>query len=120
MQSISDKLIFVCLIPVSLTSWTAVKVMKPEVGNEEIAFSEWLGEFDALVDTLADEVPSIISELRRRNKCDRYVSTFSQSQKIIREKGLLFGRGDAKEYVMSTMTRSITSGAEVAIPLGCE
>jgi len=112
MQSISDKLIFVCLIPVSLTSWTAVKVMKPEVGNEEIAFSEWLGEFDALVDTLADEVPSIISELRRRNKCDRYVSTFSQSQKIIREKGLLFGRGDAKEYVMSTMTRSITSGAD--------
>ena len=36
MQSISDKLIFVCLIPVSLTSWTAVKVMKPEVGNEEL------------------------------------------------------------------------------------
>mmetsp|Transcript_2977 Transcript_2977/g.6416 ORF Transcript_2977/g.6416 Transcript_2977/m.6416 type:complete len:700 (+) Transcript_2977:284-2383(+) len=84
-----------------------VKVMGPAVGSDEIGFAQSIGTFDSIVDTLSEEVPSVITELYNRHQCDRYVSTYSQSQKIIRDKGILFGRDVARKYVVDAVTKSL-------------
>ena len=88
----------------------AVKVLPPCIGSDETGFSEYIKTFDCLVDTLAEEPPSVITELSRQHNCERYVSTYSKSQQIIRDKGILFGRDAAKKYVVEAATNSLLFG----------
>jgi len=80
----------------------AVTVLPPAVGEEEEAFSSVLGTYDVLVDTLEYESAGMRSQLSRRCKCDRYISTLTKSQKVIRDKGVLFGPGKANDYLKDT------------------
>ena len=84
--------------------------MPPCIGPDDTGFSEYIDTFDCLVDTLAEEPPSVITELSRQHNCERYVSTYSKSQQIIRDKGILFGRDAAKQYVVDAATNSLLSG----------
>ena len=88
----------------------AVKVLPPCIGSDDTGFSEYINTFDCLVDTLAEEPPSVITELSRQHNCERYVSTYSKSQQIIRDKGILFGRDVAKKYVVDAATNSLLIG----------
>ena len=88
---------------------TTVKILPPCIGPDDTGFSEYIDTFDCLVDTLSEEPPSVITELSRQHNCDRYVSTYSKSQQIIRDKGILFGRDAAKQYVVDAATNSLIS-----------
>mmetsp|Transcript_19094 Transcript_19094/g.26872 ORF Transcript_19094/g.26872 Transcript_19094/m.26872 type:complete len:416 (+) Transcript_19094:923-2170(+) len=42
---------------------------------------------------------AVLRELKNRNKCSRYVSTLSTSQRILRDEGLVFGRQRANNHI---------------------
>ena len=89
-----------------------VKILPPCIGPDDTGFSEYIDTFDCLVDTLAEEPPSVITELSRQHNCERYVSTYrySKSQQIIRDKGILFGGDAPKQYVVNAATNSLLGG----------
>jgi len=102
-----------------------VSVTTPAVGQMGLGFASVVGKFDALVDTLSDESKAgesmcigldnewddfdtsdeeecssaVIMELKRQHKCNRYISTMSNAQKMVRDNGLIFGRSDAQGYM---------------------
>ena len=41
---------------------------------------------------------SILTLLRTRHNCETYISSFTDSQRFVRDEGLFFGRAKAKEY----------------------
>lgn len=107
-----------------------VSVMPPLQGELERGFTDVLGKFDSLLDTLYDEnivdegqiiQSTVVRELRSKHDCKRYVSTLNKAQSIIRDSGLVFGRNEVKEY-QSNIIKSITSSKksmlqkEVTIP----
>ena len=54
---------------------------------------------------ITDEDPvggsSVLQLLRSRHQCNKYISTISQSQQIIKRDGMLFGPGKANAHVES-------------------
>jgi len=86
------------------------------MGESEIGFASYLGEFDSLVDTIGNENTSsgafgedddenIISlgdstlkMLESQHKCFNYVSTLTKSQNIVTTEGLFGGPGKADGY----------------------
>jgi len=96
----------------------SVQVLTPATGELELGFSEVVGEFDTLVDTMIDEArlvekrkrvvnnyddvldnmggSSILSLLKQRHKCQRYLSTQPMAQKMVGDAGVLFGPGKVK------------------------
>ena len=38
--------------------------------------------------------------MKTRHGCDNYISTFTNSQSIIKDDGLIFGPGNAKNYIL--------------------
>jgi thiol-disulfide isomerase/thioredoxin len=90
-----------------------VESLNPAVGDLQIGFCSHVGQFDSLVDTISDEQGSsaeapindgfetsgVLQLLRSRHKCESYISTMTASQRIIRDDGVLFGPGKAKDHV---------------------
>lgn len=93
-----------------------VNVMSPSVyiddDNDDVGFANVIGQFDSLIDTISneqkgmvitDENPaggsSVLQLLRSRHQCDKYISTISESQQIIKKAGVLFGPGKANSHV---------------------
>lgn len=95
-----------------------VDAMPPAVGKDEMGFSEALGDFDAVIDTLGDEANlqrvkylddgierifgegdrGVAAKLRRVNRCQRYISTLTRSQEIVLKEGILFAREPVLRY----------------------
>lgn len=85
-----------------------VQVIKPAVGDSEIAFSSHLGQYDSLVDTIGNEnsadgrvslgAESTLQMLKSRHNCHKYVSTFTHSQDIIESEGIFGGPRKADGY----------------------
>lgn len=99
-----------------------VKVLKPAVGEDELGFAAALGQFDSLIDTLANERKgmrvtsedrsggsSVLQLLRARHSCATYISTLTLAQQMIMNDGVLFGPGKAKAYLKSTEALSPTA-----------
>jgi len=84
--------------------------------DDDIGFSEALGEFDAIVDTLGDEANlrkvkslqdginrfcgdvGVVAKLAKANNCRRYVSTVTRSQQLVLEEGIFFARSPVLNY----------------------
>ena len=100
-----------------------VNVMKPYDFNddyEEIGFSTTIGQFDSLVDTISNERKGMIisqdnpyggSTLLRlldlKHQCNKYISTLTQSQQIVKNEGVLFGPGKANAHVKAMESVSL-------------
>ena len=78
--------------------------------DDEIGFTTAIGQFDSLIDTIANErkesMPddtgsSVIQLLQAKHKCDTYTSTLSTSQQIIKKNGVIFGPGKANAHAKS-------------------
>lgn len=99
-----------------------VQVLPPAVGDDEIGFASFVGEFDSLLDTAEDERPSkgFIQEdedddndnndnmlgrgttlrlLKQKHNCDRYVSSMTKAQSIVNKEGVFFGPGKVKNHL---------------------
>lgn len=94
-----------------------VNVMSPSelVYNEEeddydeVGFASAAGQFDSLIDTLGNEQGgSVIDLLSAKHQCDKYISTLTRAQQIIKSDGVLFGPGKANSYVKSVESSSTT------------
>ena len=114
-----------------------IRIISPYVGSE--GFASVLGSFDSMLDTISDEneshsetldddveeshptfpligrANSVIELLRKRHKCETYISTLTQSQRLIRDDGALFGPNKAKEYE-SKIVNMVQSGSELRDP----
>jgi hypothetical protein len=114
-----------------------IRIISPYVGSE--GFASVLGSFDSMLDTISDENEShsenldddvegsypafplivrgnsVIELLRTRHKCETYISTLTQSQRLIRDYGALFGPNKAKEYE-SKIVSMMQSGSEMRDP----
>lgn len=99
-----------------------VQILKPAVGEDEIGFSSYIGEFDSLVDTISNELKgsdfmmtssndeddeddleapfgsSILGLLKSRHNCQKYISTETECQKIVAKEGIFGGPGKADNY----------------------
>lgn len=108
---------------------TNVSVSPPGIGEEEFSFSSVMN-FDSMVDTLSDETKlgeaacrglydgdailgvgepcssAVIRLLQRQNRCKRYISTLSSSQRKIRDDGLIWGRIKANNFGKSVVNRA--------------
>ncbi|KAL9184199.1 hypothetical protein ACHAXT_002285 [Thalassiosira profunda] len=99
-----------------------VNVLQPSVlrGEDEVGFTTAVGQFDSIIDTIANEQKGMVITddnpyggstmlqlLRTRHKCDKYISTLTQSQQIIKNDGVLFGPGKANSYMKSTESISV-------------
>ena len=87
--------------------------------DDEIGFANAIGQFDSLIDTLANERKGmifdssavgrqgiggrsgsiILSLLQSRHQCNKYISTTTHAQQIIKNDGILFGPGRANAHV---------------------
>ena len=111
-----------------------VNVMKPYDFNddyEEIGFSEAIGQFDSLVDTISNERKGmIISQdnpyggstllqlLDLKHQCNKYISTLTQSQQIVKNEGVLFGPGKANAHVKTMESVSLAKCISLVPSLG--
>jgi len=101
---------------VKLKHGQGVKVMGPAVTlgteDDEIGFTTAIGQFDSLIDTIANERKqrtadddtagsSVIQLLQARHECNTYTSTLSTSQQIVKKDGVIFGPGKANAHVKS-------------------
>ncbi|KAL7536472.1 hypothetical protein ACHAXR_007182 [Thalassiosira sp. AJA248-18] len=99
-----------------------VKVMQPAVesGDDEVGFASAIGQFDSIIDTIANEQKgmaitndnpyggsTVLQLLKFRHQCDKYISTLTESQQMIKKDGVLFGPGKANGYVKSMESISI-------------
>lgn len=98
-----------------------VDVHAPTVdqAGEYIGFSQAIGTFHSVIDTLGDEANlinleklsqginrnfadlgslGVVGSLSRDHGCNVYISSLTQSQNLIVEEGLLFGRGQVKKH----------------------
>eukprot|EP00581_Thalassiosira_minuscula_P012331 CAMPEP_0183720938 /NCGR_PEP_ID=MMETSP0737-20130205/13417_1 /TAXON_ID=385413 /ORGANISM="Thalassiosira miniscula, Strain CCMP1093" /LENGTH=575 /DNA_ID=CAMNT_0025950893 /DNA_START=98 /DNA_END=1825 /DNA_ORIENTATION=- len=93
-----------------------VKVLQPSVqsGDDEVGFANAIGQFDSLIDTIANEQKgmvitsenlagssSVLQLLQSRHQCAKYISTLTESQQIIKNDGVFFGPGKANSHVKS-------------------
>lgn len=97
-----------------------VQIIGPSNGEMEIGFSDFVGQFESVLDTIFDESDTtsadstrvkgsgIVEELKRKHNCANYVSTYSTAQKIIRDEGVFFGPGKTKEYQKKISTSSFS------------
>mmetsp|Transcript_17136 Transcript_17136/g.39842 ORF Transcript_17136/g.39842 Transcript_17136/m.39842 type:complete len:604 (-) Transcript_17136:196-2007(-) len=94
----------------------SVEVVPPSVGTMGLPFASYVGRFDALVDTLGDEIGlgrsadakdgfdaliqngPFIARLREEHGCESYVSTVTRSQQIVSRRGVLRARGAVARY----------------------
>mmetsp|Transcript_1842 Transcript_1842/g.3258 ORF Transcript_1842/g.3258 Transcript_1842/m.3258 type:complete len:574 (+) Transcript_1842:371-2092(+) len=98
-----------------------VKVLPPAVqlGDSEVEFASHIGQFDSLIDTLSNEQKgivitddnpsggsSVLQLLRERHQCDKYISTLTESQQIVKQDGVLFGPGKANAHAKSMASLS--------------
>lgn len=104
------------------TLFHIVNVMGPSVDTDEdndVGFASAIGQFDSLIDTLAneqkgmvitDENPSggssVLQLLRSKHQCQKYISTLTQSQQIIKKEGVIFGPGKAGSHIKSMESTS--------------
>lgn len=111
-----------------------VNVMKPYDFNddyEEIGFSTAIGQFDSLVDTISNERKGmIISQdnpyggstllqlLDLKHQCNKYISTLTQSQQIVKNEGVLFGPGKANAHVKAMESVSLAKCISLVPSLG--
>ncbi|CAB9520557.1 expressed unknown protein [Seminavis robusta] len=94
-----------------------VEVLPPVVGDDEIGFASFIGDFDSLLDTADDERPSrmpvgydsgnddamaamgtTLRLLKQRHNCERYISSMTKAQSIVNKEGVLFGPGKVKKH----------------------
>eukprot|EP00536_Pseudo-nitzschia_multiseries_P016715 jgi/Psemu1/263824/estExt_Genewise1Plus.C_12080013 len=94
-----------------------LEILKPAVGDSELGFASYVGDFDSLVDTIGNERTSFgqdsfegegsdfmslgestLQMLKSRHKCYNYVSTLTNSQDIVASEGLFGGPGKADGY----------------------
>ena len=99
--------------------------------NDEVGFATAVGHFDSLIDTISNERKgmvisidddnpgsgsSVLQLLRSQHECDKYISTLTQSQQIIKNEGVLFGPGKANAHVKSMESISSTKKCMNIIP----
>ncbi len=93
--------------------------MPPSIGENELGFAESIENFDAVIDTLGDEAifqrvqdfdgavdrvfgyVGVSKQLCKTVKCQRYVSTLTQSQELVLKEGILFARDPVLQYQKS-------------------
>jgi thiol-disulfide isomerase/thioredoxin len=93
---------------------TLVKVMGAAVStnneedDDEIGFTTSIGQFDSLIDTIANERKgsvdsgsSVLQLLHSKHNCAKYISTLSKSQQIVKKDGVIFGPGKANAHIKS-------------------
>ena len=111
-----------------------VNVMKPsELDNndEEIGFSDVIGQFDSLIDTISNERKGMIVSddntfggstvlqlLQAKHQCSKYISTLTQSQQIVKNEGVLWGPGKAKDHVKRMESISLSKCTPLVPSLG--
>lgn len=110
-----------------------VDVLSPSVddGDDEVGFASAIGQFDSLIDTIANEQKgmiitgenpaggsSVLQLLRSRHQCNKYISTLTESQQMIKNEGVLFGPGKANSYVKATETLAPNKCTPLIPPLG--
>ena len=91
--------------------------------DDEVGFATAVGQFDSLIDTISNERKGMVISidddnpgagsgvlqlLRSQHECDKYISTLTQSQQIIKNEGVLFGPGKANAHVKSMESISST------------
>jgi len=101
-----------------------VTVMKPSDFDddtfEEIGFSTVVGQFDSLIDTISNERKgmlitddnpyggsSVLQLLQLKHQCNKYISTLTQSQQIVKNEGVLWGPGKANDHVKKMESMSL-------------
>ena len=95
---------------------TAVDILKPGVGSDDIGFTSHIGEFDSMVDTIGNELrskellyddddlsfsfgsSSTLGLLKARHNCQMYISTLTECQTIVAKEGIFGGPGKADTY----------------------
>ena len=94
---------------------TLVSAKKPSVEGVTVvssndSFSEKIGKFDAVLDTVGSETPSsrTVSLLASQHGCRIYRSTRTRADEIVASEGLLFGPGKAKDYFKRLADRKMT------------
>ena len=71
-------------------------------GDDKIGFAEDIGEFDALIDVHGDERtagPPFLRNLASQHGCGIYVTTRTESMRIVTEEGLLWGPSIVNRYL---------------------
>jgi thiol-disulfide isomerase/thioredoxin len=91
---------------------------------DEVGFCDAIGKFDSLIDTISNERKgmiitednpsggsSVLQLLSSRHQCNKYISTLTQSQQIVKNEGVLWGPGKANDHVkkMESMSARCTS-----------
>ena len=99
--------------------------------DDEVGFATAVGQFDSLIDTISNERKGMVISidddnpgagsgvlqlLRSQHECDKYISTLTQSQQIIKNEGVLFGPGKANAHVKSMESISSTKKCMNIIP----
>jgi len=111
-----------------------VYVMKPSDLNddyEEVGFSTAVGEFDSLIDTISNERKgmlitednpyggsTVLKLLQSKHQCNKYISTLTQSQQIVKNEGVLWGPGKANDHVKKMESISLARCASLVPSLG--
>ncbi|KAL7511363.1 hypothetical protein ACHAXN_008266 [Cyclotella atomus] len=110
-------------IDTSIVSTGSVKLKHGQVNtlgpavpsqDEEIGFTTAIGQFNTLIDTIANERSgslstdgsSVIQLLSTRHGCNTYISTLSKSQSIVKKEGLIFGPGKANAHVKALESKA--------------
>ena len=98
---------------------------------KEVGFATIIGQFDSLIDTISNEKQGMIitdtntddhlttdggksnlfTLLQSRHQCNKYVSTMTHSQQLIKTEGILFGPGKVNSYVKSTTSNTSKSNS---------
>uniref|UniRef100_A0A7S3DXG8 Thioredoxin domain-containing protein n=1 Tax=Entomoneis paludosa TaxID=265537 RepID=A0A7S3DXG8_9STRA len=105
------------------TATSNIDVTSPEMTNphppqnddddDEVGFAQALGSFDALLDTVGNEMDddasgflegSVIRLLRQEHACTQYMTTYTKSQELINKEGVLFGPGKVNKYQKSLVS----------------
>lgn len=117
-----------------------VSISPPGIGDEEFSFSSVMN-FDVLVDSLSDEAKlgeascrgladdnagevcssAVIKLLQKQNRCKRYISTVTLSQKKVQDDGIIWGRSKAIKFGKDVVekvsnSRSLCSSSSIAPP----
>ena len=111
-----------------------VTVMKPydfDDDYEEVGFTTAIGQFDSLVDTISNERKgmmisqdnpyggsSVLQLLQSQHQCNKYISTLTQSQQIVKNEGVLFGPGKANAHVKAMESVSLAKCTSLVPSLG--
>jgi len=115
----------------------SIQVMTPATGELELGFAEVIGEFDTLVDTMTDEARlseknrpmdvddddddfmlhigggnGVLSLLKQRHQCHRYLCTQPMAQKLVGDEGVIFGPGKVKNREKDIVSK-LSSGRRV-------